>query len=96
MGRAIWKFALIDTMAEVGGAIVMPKGAKVLCVKTQNEMPYLWAEVDPEADTEVRKFAIFGTGESIPVKRPMTYIGTYMVHGGNYVWHVYELEKEDS
>lgn len=87
--QAIWKFPMKCTDKQV---IAFPKGAKVLCVQSQNETPCIWA-VCATADgaaTEDRTFAIYGTGhqhESISG----VYVGTFQLQGGALVFHVFEV-----
>ena len=87
--QAIWKFTMQCADKQV---VALPKGAKVLCVQTQNESPCLWV-VNPAvevATTEDRTFAIYGTGhqhESIGG----VYVGTFQLQGGLLVFHVFEV-----
>jgi len=86
--QSIWKFPLQCADKTV---IVMPKGAKVLCVQSQREIPCVWALV-PDTGAEVeqeRTFTIYGTGhqhESISGE----YVGTFQLQGGAFVFHVFE------
>ncbi len=70
----------------------MPIGAELLTVQIQGGKPCLWAMVDPAKDQSERHIEIFGTGnpieESILERK---YIGTYQLHGGSLVFHVFEL-----
>lgn len=68
--------------------IEMPKGAAVLCVQAQHGLPQLWAEVDPNAPMIKRRFAVYGTGHTMPGTFP-SYVGTFQMSGGDYVFHVY-------
>lgn len=67
----------------------MPAGAKVLTAREQGDDVCLWAEVDPAAALEMRRFAVYSTGSEIPVI-PGIYIGTAMLAAGRLVLHVYE------
>lgn len=86
--EAIWKFPL-DIEDEV--KISMPRGAKILCVQTQRNVPYLWAIVDIEASKEVRTFVIYGTGPQHEKIRGK-YIGTFQALDESFVGHVFELK----
>lgn len=69
----------------------LPVGAKVLSVQTQNGIPCMWVLVDETAPTEHRTFLTVGTGQPAPDdlgRRP--YCGTYQLHGGALVFHVFE------
>ncbi len=68
----------------------IPKGAYILTVQVQNEIPCIWALVDPEAPTESRGFRCFGTGHPIDVEIHNTsYIGTFQLLGGSFVGHLF-------
>lgn len=67
----------------------LPKGAEILTIKLQNNIPTLWALVNPMTVTEERHICIVGTGWQ--VEDNMKYITTYM--DGYFVWHVFELIK---
>ena len=89
MNKTIWKFQLetIDNQT-----LKMPVGAEILTVQTQFEKPCLWALVDPNAEKEDRFIEIFVTGHAVSydVSVEMKYIGTYQLHGGSLVFHVFE------
>ena len=89
MNMTIWKYEF-ETKGLVN--IEMPIGAEILTVQTQQEKPCMWALVDPEAKKKQRCFEVIGTGLPIyggsDIKR--THIGTYQLHGGSLVFHVFE------
>lgn len=70
----------------------LPKGAEILTVGPQGSEIYLWAKVDPSAETEIRRFVGFGTGHDIPDKLDLTYIGTTFF--GSLVFHIFEDTTE--
>ena len=74
-------------------SIAMPVGAVILSVQTQNEIPCIWAEVDPEALKVHRCFIVYGTGQDLNTEFPEKYIGTFQVLGGELVFHLYERES---
>lgn len=84
--KMIWKFRL--KMVDRQG-VMMPGGAKILCIQVQHGEPQLWALVDPEAVGEVRTFAIYGTGHVIDGAGE--YLDTYQLHGGGLIFHVFEV-----
>lgn len=71
----------------------MPKGAKILCVQTQRDVPCIWAEVDVHQPMETRVFTTIGTGHTFP-PGVLGYVGTYQIHNGRLVFHVYENGRE--
>lgn len=81
--KEIWKFPI-----EMGAnKIEMPNGAVVLTVQLQNDIPCLWAIVNPEEASNTRVFHIHGTGHPLEVA-PRDYVGTFQQ--GPFVWHVFE------
>lgn len=85
--KTIWKFKLSS------GIIEIPKNSIILTVQTQHEKPYLWAIVDPIDETEKRYFNIYGTGHDLP-NNPGIYIGTFQVLNEDFVFHVFEVDKQ--
>lgn len=89
MYKTIWKFELKPTVNQI---IEMPVNAEILTVQTQNEMPYIWALVDPKKVNEKRFIEIFVTGHDVHYDMGVSrnYLGTYQLHGGSLVFHVFE------
>ena len=89
MKKTIWKFELEIADKQT---IEMPVNAEILTVQTQNEIPCLWALVDPDDPKEDRVIKIFGTGHPIVYDAGVDrkYIGTYQLRGGSLVFHVFE------
>lgn len=75
--------------------IVMPQNSLILSVQTQREQPQLWALTNPEAPPESRYFAVFGTGEDMPVLGEVTinFIGTFQLNGGDFIGHLFERQE---
>ena len=71
----------------------MPRGAKILTIQVQNEIPCIWALVNPENEKENRYFEIFRTGQYIPVDIGIErkYINTFQLNGGRLEFHLFEL-----
>lgn len=85
--RAVWKFALDPYRPEVE----MPQGATMLNVHEQKGQVCVWAEVDTQAETTLRKLYAVPTGGVIPPHT--TYLGTAHfedVFGTLLVIHVYD------
>ena len=85
MNKAIWKFPL-SVLGE--SMIEMPKGAAVLTVQAQRNEPMIWAEVDPNAQNIKRRFVSYGTGHGYDGDG-LSYVGTYQINGGEFVFHVF-------
>lgn len=93
--RTIWKHSVpVDSpLVGVKGdfSLALPAGAVVLCVQTQGGEPYVWAECDPEQPKVERKFRLVGTGHPMPEPvSALRYIGTFQLHEGHFVGHLYE------
>lgn len=68
---------------------------QVLHIGVQDEIPMLWCLVNPDAETVEYRIATFGTGVEIPsYYNKGNYIGSYMLHGGDIVFHVFEEYNE--
>lgn len=87
MSRQVWKFPLEVTDSQ---CIQMPTDAEILCVQMQAGQPCLWAQVDPQAEKGPRYIWIVGTGHELP-DFVMRYIGTFQMHQGALVFHVFEV-----
>ena len=81
----IWKWTLPTLGYDV---IEIPHGAKMLTVQMQHGEPQLWALVDEEMYKDRVQIAVYGTGNPIP-DNPGEYIGTFQLHNGDLVFHVF-------
>ncbi len=78
--------------------IMLPRGAQVLRIDVPAELYrtgtlpglFLWALVNPDAETAPRTIRIAGTGHPID-DSPLEYIDTVMLDGGSLVFHVFEV-----
>ena len=84
--KTIWKFPVEITDYQT---IEMPANAQILAVQMQGSTPQLWAIVHPEAQVEKRYFRVYGTGHR--VDQVGNFIGTFQMHGGSLVWHMFEV-----
>lgn len=75
---------------------MMPRGAKILCVQTQGQIPCLWAVVNDQHPLDPRTIWVAGTGHPIAVHESMAYvdayIGTFQLQGGALIFHVFERQ----
>jgi hypothetical protein len=86
--RRIYKYTLFLTDSQ---EIRLPKGAQILCVQAQAEVPCLWALVDPRESVERRIILMIGTGASIEEpERPLIYLDTFQLRAGELIFHVFE------
>lgn len=85
--KTVWKYPLTVTESQI---VLIPKGAAILTVQTQNDMPFLWAQVDTNAPPVPRYIAIIGTGIQSDVGHG-GYISTFQILGGKLVFHAFEV-----
>lgn len=84
--HTIWKFPIdMDTFT-----MELPTGARFLDLQVQQGSPKLWFLVDPEAEKETRRFVLLGTGHPVPEAEKLTHLGTFQIHGGGLVFHLFE------
>lgn len=81
--KTIWNFQLGSGSTQT---VEMPVGARIVAVGMKRSKVTIWAEVDSEAETEERRFRVYGTGHSI--EDGWEYVGTCF--DGPFAWHVYE------
>jgi hypothetical protein len=87
MKKTIWKYELTPDKL----SIEMPKDAEILSVQMQNDIPCVWALVNPENKVKEKVIEIFGTGHEMycdGISRK--FIGTFQMHGGLLVFHLFE------
>lgn len=83
----VWKYVLRKPQQ----LVEMPAGARLLHVDQDPASlnPAVWAEVDPQADPQVRRLAVVMTGEAFD-SEGLTYIGTAWIRELGIIAHVYE------
>ncbi len=70
----------------------LPKGARILTVQYQEPHVCLWALVDPEAPTQIRKFRWAGTGHEISeAPENLRHVSTFFMQGELLVFHIFEI-----
>lgn len=84
--KAIWKYPLAVTDEQT---VNMKQGAEILCVQVQDGVPCLWAVIDDVLPGRLRSFRLYGTGH--PVDDLGRYVGTFQLHGGSLVFHLFEV-----
>jgi hypothetical protein len=80
---------------EINDVVVLylPKDAKVLTVQAQNDVPCIWAAVNPAMqELEKRTLRIAGTGHAIVDEIVGDYVGTFQLCNGKLVYHVFEVK----
>jgi len=86
MNQSIWKYPL---KVEDEQIIEVPYGAEFLSVQAQHDQPCLWAKVAPGVQEVSVKVVTVGTGHPAQHTEGMQYVGSYQLHGGGFVGHVF-------
>lgn len=74
---------------------LLPEGAEILCVQVQDGIPTVWYSFDERRTlAESRLFRILTTGSVETLSLSFKYLGSFQLHGGSFVGHVYYEEKE--
>jgi len=81
----IWAFSIPSGSSAF--QLEMPRGAQVVHIGIVKGVPSILARVKPDTETEIRRFALFGTADDIPADVGR-YLGTF--EDGGYIWHVFE------
>lgn len=85
----VWKYQL---SVEDLQWLELPRGANILSVGAQNEVPCLWCQVDTEAAKDSVLIVTHRTGH--PMKKDnMKFLGTYQLYQGSFVGHVFMAQK---
>jgi hypothetical protein len=88
----IWKH---DLGEHIAADLKLHRGAQVLHFAEQHGRMCIWEMHDAdETELEHRRFRIVGTGDPFPKLMPARYVATALFHGGDYVFHLFELEGE--
>lgn len=93
MKKVIWKYELAVKDIQ---DIEIPHGSILLSVQVQFGVPCLWALVfDTAAEKEVIRLRTIGTGNEILDEdfNPKDFLGTYQMHGGAFVGHVFQVTQ---
>jgi hypothetical protein len=87
MKRVIFKYELsIDPSQH----ILIPSGAKILCVQMQGTTPCVWAEFAADAQEVSREFHLYATGQLADISGE--YVGTFQ--DGPFVEHLFVMPEE--
>lgn len=68
--------------------VAMPEGAEPLCVQMQNGAPLMWARITVGNLPAPNHFRIAGTGHDLG-SNVGKHIGSFQMHGGALVFHVF-------
>lgn len=85
--KRIYKFPLQIADTSI---VKMHRDAEILSLQVQNEIPCIWAIVNPENPLEDYIFDIFGTGQGAELKAGKhRFVGTLQLNSGTCVVHVF-------
>ena len=87
MTRSVWKYPLEPTSEPQ--LVQMPDGAKIIHVGMQVDQLAMWADAVIDTPDCDRWFCVEGTGW--PIHHQGWHVGTVLMHGAGFVWHVYEI-----
>lgn len=73
--------------------LTIPAGGTILHIESVNDSVCMWVRVNDSSPLVPRRFAILGTGHTIPkdVLLKGKFIGTAVTVNGRLVWHVFDL-----
>lgn len=86
--RTVWKYPLAFSDKAITHSI--PHNEVIVHVAMQDDVPTIWAIVDPGEEREQRTFIVTGTGHLVP--DDASYIGTVMERF--FVWHIWETHPD--
>ena len=95
--KMIYKYSLgSDIRHNAVYEIEMHRGARILDIQVQGDMPVIWAIVNPKKEKRKYIFHVFGTGfEMLDYeKKHYEYVGTVQQRGlTTFVWHIFEVHE---
>lgn len=86
MSLTIWKYPLKVTHTQT---VNVPFRAEFLTVQVQHGQPMLWALVNPKNPKVNIAVHVVGTGHDASHVADCQYVGTFQLHGGRLVFHVF-------
>jgi hypothetical protein len=84
--KVIYKYLLRTVDEQI---VLMPPGAEILSVATQNNVPCIWALVEPGGGSVPHRFGIYGTGHPLPEDLG-EFVGTFFMFDKTLVFHVFD------
>jgi len=93
VARTVWKFPI---RMQARQEVLVGDNPRIVHVGEQHDQPCIWVDHDPQPEhtAKVRlAFEIVGTGHRVPSSGK--HVGTFMVDGGTFVFHVYDLGPVD-
>lgn len=86
MAKTVHKFALRNGAQTT--KLKLPVGAQVARVDLQDGEPRMWVVLDADMPyVQEWEFLTVATGQRVPDH--YWFVGTYMEHNGEFVWHVF-------
>lgn len=86
--KTIWRYEL----KLIGNQIIkMPANSIILSVHVKDNLPHIWAIVDPTESKEDRFFEFFPTGKNLyETLGDLKYLGTVLLNNDSLVFHLFE------
>lgn len=88
--KVIYKY-IIEIEDEI--LLEIPQHAQILSIQTQKDKPCIWAVVETDNPIVKRNLKLIGTGHEIKNYMNCNFIGTFQVHDGAGVFHLFEFYK---
>jgi hypothetical protein len=89
----IWRYEINPLLLDANDEtfLSIPEGARLLHVESKDNVPSLWAMVEPQNKRVRRRFFLVGTGHEFPLFHG-TYVGQFMVREGRttLVFHLFD------
>lgn len=85
--KTVFKYPITLESRDHKFSAILPHGFKFLRAQLQNGQPFMWLEVDKDANKVEYQFGIWGTGQDIP--NNAVFQGTFDY--GPLVFHLYLL-----
>lgn len=88
--KTIWKY---EITANETIQIKVPKESKFLTVLSQFDSVFMWCLVDTDNELETLSLKVCATGQELSKDFDGTYLGTFFVHGGHLVFHLFDVTQ---
>lgn len=85
--RTIYKYPLTEGQIQV---LSLPEDYEILSVQGQDNVPCLWALVNPHLPKVNVQIGIYGTGHNVYAEA-LRHISTFQLFGGSLVFHAFEI-----
>lgn len=88
--KTIWKFELTPNRLQ---SVPIPFGGQILSVHSKgDDVPILYALVDPDMPPKDRELAIYTTNTKVP-DDPGRYVSSFFIYEGSLEFHLFEMDS---